>query len=800
MDKSDVASSPGFLSNGGEVGALMRAHDWSTSPLGPPDTWPQSLRSVVGLMLNSRFSMFVAWGPELGFLYNDSYAEILGDKHPFALGRRFQDIWAEIWGDIYPIIVQALDGKATYFENLPLTLNRKGYYEQAWFTFSYSPVRDESGAVAGMYCAVTETTQQVLAERHRENENQRLHRLFEQAPGLMAVFRDSDHVFEIANAVYRQLAGNRKLIGKPVREALPELEGQGFFELMDRVFTTGEPVKGRAVSVKLLRENGELEELFVDFLYQPIRNAFGKVTGIFVEGADVTEAITATAALRESERRMRQLANTIPQLAWMADADGWVHWYNDRWYEYTGTTFEQVQGWGWECVQDPEVLPEAMRTWKEALSAGNATQMAFPLRGADGRYRQFLTTVAPLRDASGQIVQWFGTNTDVTELEEAKNELRAANRRKDEFLAMLAHELRNPLAPISAAAELLKLTSIEGDRMREMSDIIARQVNHMSELVDDMIDVSRVTRGLVMLQKEKIDSKGVVADAVEQVRSLIESKHQRLTIRMPPEPPILKGDRTRLIQVFTNLLNNAAKYTPEHGHIALQVDVQPDCVEVRVQDTGIGIPAELLPHVFELFTQAERASDRSQGGLGIGLTLVKSLVDLHGGSVSVQSEGAGRGSTFIVQLPRVTETKEQEAQEPKHNKADMPSSINPLRVMVVDDNVDAAKTLSLLLETVGHKVAVEYSAEPALERARHLAPHILFLDIGLPDMDGYELVRNLRAIPETAQSMLVAVTGYDQPQDKERARQAGFDHHLVKPVKLAAILGLVADFENSRRQ
>ncbi len=657
------SSVPVFLSGGGEVGALMRTHDWSASPLGAPAQWPQSLRSVVGLILNSKFPMFVAWGPELGFLYNDPYAEILGGKHPSALGRRFQDIWQEIWSDIHPIIVQALDGQSSYHSNLPLTINRKGFDEQAWFTFSYSPVRDESGAIAGMYCAVSETTVDVLNQRHRLEENARLQQLFAQAPGLMAVLSGSSHVFELANAAYLELVGNRDVQGKPVREALPELEGQGFFELLDMVYATGEAYKGHADAVMLQRGPGQLEERFLDFVYQPIKDATGKVSGIFVEGYDVTATVSAN------------------------------------------------------------------------------------------------------------------------------NELRAASRRKDEFLAMLAHELRNPLAPISSAADLLRLAGPQSELVRQTSAIITRQVQHMTGLVDDLLDVSRVTRGLVSLQKETLDINTVVADAIEQVRGLVQSKHQQLEVQLPTDPPPMAADRMRLVQVFANILNNAAKYTPEHGHIDVRLVVRQQEIEFSVQDDGVGMTADLLPHVFDLFSQAERSPDRSQGGLGLGLALVKSLVELHGGHATGQSDGPGRGSLFVVRLPRVdmpAPTKKRQGNIPG-----IAPTETPLRLMVVDDNADAAEVLRLLLEALGHDVVVEHDARRAIERARQVAPQMLFLDIGLPDMDGYELVRHLRGLPETAGATFVAVTGYGQPDDKARARDAGFDHHVVKPLKLPAVLALL---------
>ncbi len=690
-------------------------------------------------------------------------------------------------------------GEATFHENLPLIMRRKGYEELTWFTFSYSPVRDESGRVAGIYCACTETTKQVLADRDRIQEYERLHQLFEQSPGIMAVLREPGHIFELANAAHLQLVGDRELIGKTVREAFPELEGQGFYELLDGVFATGKPFVGRAVSVKLQRRpSAALEERFVDFVYQPIKDLAGSVTGIFIEGSDVTEVVRASVAQRESELRLRQLANTIPQLAWMANADGWIHWYNDRWYEYTGTTLQQMEGWGWLNVHDPEKLPSVLEEWQASIATGTPFEMAFPLRAANGEYRTFFTRVAPLHDATGKIVQWFGTNTDVTLLENAKNELRMANRRKDEFLAMLAHELRNPLAPISNAAQLLKFGRLDEKRVRQTSNIIARQVDHMTKLVDDLLDVSRVTRGLIALHKETLDINSILADSVEQVHSLVELKRQHLIVEAPNELHFLEGDRTRLIQIFTNSVNNAAKYTQENGHITVRLDLQQDQVEFSVRDDGIGIASELLPHVFELFTQAERSPDRSQGGLGLGLALVKSLVELYDGSVSAQSEGIGKGSEFIVRLPRLLEAAQE--QEHQDNDVNTQHSSDVLRLMVVDDNADAAQILSMLLETVGHEVTVEYSAQGALERARHQAPQMLFLDIGLPDMDGYELARQLRAMPETAQSVFVAVTGYDQLQDQEHSKAAGFDHHLVKPVKVTAILGLLADLQRSRLQ
>jgi PAS domain S-box-containing protein len=781
-----------FLSAPGEVAALMRTHDWSTSPLGHPTSWPGSLRTIVGFMLNSKFPMFLAWGEELACVYNDAYAEILGKKHPAAIGQGFQNVWSEIWDDIYPLVRQALSGEPVFHENLPLTMLRKGFEEQTWFTFSYSPVQDESGAIRGMCVTCIETTSQVLSERHRLEENQRLHALFQQAPGFMAVVREPSHVFELANNAYLQLVGHRNLIGKPVREALPELEGQGLFELLDQVYSTGEPYVGRSIPVSLQRTpDGELEERFVDFVYQPIKDHSRRVTGIFAEGSDVTEGVRATQALRDSEERLRQLANTIPHLAWMANPDGFVHWYNDRWYKYTGLTLEEPKGWEWKSLFLPHDLPVMLEKWRYSLETGQPYEVTVPMLSATGEYRTFYINAAPLRDGSGKIIQWFGTNTDVTDLKKLQDELQEANRRKDEFLAMLAHELRNPLAPISTAAEVLKLAQLDERRIRHTSNIITRQVSHMTELIDDLLDVSRVTRGLVMLQEEALDLKGIIADAIEQVNPFISSRGHQLEMRLPDGSIVVKGDRTRLTQILANVINNAAKYTPEKGHIAVSVKSDEREIQVSVADNGIGIDQDLLPHIFDLFSQAKRSPDRSQGGLGLGLALVKSLVELHGGTVSAYSRGVGKGSTFIIRLPKIST-----AIEERDNKSNEPTEVlagSSIRMLVVDDNVDAAHTLAMLLEALGHQVHVEHSGQQALQRARSEKPEMLFLDIGLPDIDGYELARSLRQVPETSHSVLIAVTGYGQQEDKDRAVSAGFNHHLVKPVSLNTLERLIED-------
>jgi signal transduction histidine kinase/ActR/RegA family two-component response regulator len=377
----------------------------------------------------------------------------------------------------------------------------------------------------------------------------------------------------------------------------------------------------------------------------------------------------------------------------------------------------------------------------------------------------------------------------------AEEALRLADRRKDEFLAMLAHELRNPLAPISAAAQLLNMGPPDGKRVERTSAIIARQVAHMTGLIDDLLDVSRVTRGLVVLARDQVDLRHVIDDAVEQVRPLIEARRHQLTLQLAPEigPAFVQGDPKRLIQVIANLLNNAAKYTHEGGKLAVWMGATPDHVLVSVKDDGIGIAADLLPTVFDLFSQAERTPDRSQGGLGLGLALVKSLVELHGGMVTASSEGRNMGTEFTVRLPRL-QASNAAAGAALPPPAAAAEGAQGLKLMLVDDNEDAAMTLGLLLESCGHAVTVVHDPLEALVRAGDERFDAFLLDIGLPGMSGVELARRLRKLPGQGGAVLMAISGYGQRADRIDAEDAGFDRYFVKPVdaeELMQALGAV---------
>ena len=778
----------------------MRGHDWAASRLGHPVDWPQALQTVAGLMLRSRTPVLVAWGPELCLLHNDACLKILGRSHSAALGRPLYEAWPEMRADIEPLVNQTLAGEAVSLESTSFLLQPSGADEQAGFRFSCVPVDGPDGTMAGLYCVLVEAAEKALAEPARQTETQWLYSLFERAPSFMAVVREPGHVYELANSAYLRLVGRDEVVGKTFLDIGRKVEDRDYGALLDEVHATGKPFIGTRMPVIFSRHvKGQPEQRFVDFIFQPIIGPDGIVSGVFIVGNDVTEHARADDQLRKTVLKYRAFANAIPQIVWSTTPDGFLDYCNQQWYDYTGAAQGAIDGKAWTALFHPEDQALVMKKWHHCLANGEFYESEHRLRHHTGQYRWVLGRARPVRDAQGLIVRWIGTCTDIHEQKVAQQGLQHADRLKDEFLAMLAHELRNPLAPISTAADLLSRSTLDEAGVWQLSEVISRQARHMTRLIDDLLDVSRVTRGQVTLDKQPVDLKIIATEALEQIRPLLEAKAHQLDIQLSPERTQVMGDRLRLVQVLVNVLGNAIRYTPNGGRIDLRMLVDDGHLTLRVRDNGIGMSSELQGIAFELFTQGERSSDRSQGGLGIGLALVRSLVQLHGGTVTVQSDGMGMGSEVTVVLPRLTHDDGQRRIE--DGDEDSRPAGNLLRVLVVDDNVDAARLLGMFIELLGHEVFVQFHPADAIECARQVLPHLCLLDIGLPDMDGYTLARQLRLIPGMQTAVMAAVTGYSQPRDKKAAFAAGFNFHFAKPIdssQLEAWLAQVA--EQARRQ
>lgn len=657
---------------GGQLGALVRANDWSQTRLGRIESWPRSLRTTVEVVLHSPVPMVLLWGPDGVMLYNDAYSEFAGGRHPQLLGAEVLEGWPEV-ADFNRAVMQAgLAGRTLSFTDQPLVLHRHGVPERVWLNLYYSPVYDETGCPAGVLAVVVETTKRVLAERENarllaqsRNATEQLRQMFEQAPGMMSVTHGPSHVITMANHAYERFIGHRDVIGKTAAEAFPEFKGQGFLDLLDEVYRTGKPFIGRGKRVQLQRVPGaELEDAYVDFVYQPLLDADGNVTGIFGQGNDVTEQHRAMEALRDSEERFRLVAQSSalgtfdidPVAETMRLSPAAVEMFDlDTDFLPRGVASQRIH------PDDADQVAQDLERVLGGTAGGlGDVHIAFRVRRRDGSVR-WLEVIGQVKfarqpDGARRAIRFAGVIWDVSTQQELVHALQEANRRKDEFLAMLAHELRNPLAPLTNALRVLERSTALTERDRSMLAIAQRQRGQLARLVDDLLEVSRITSGKIELRCEPLTVGAAVHAAVESLMPTLEHRAQHIEIDVPPRPVRIVADPARIAQVLENLLNNASKYTPEGGSIRVVVQDHRDEVEIQVCDNGIGIDPEHLSQLFELFSQIDATLDRAQGGLGIGLALVKRLVEMHGGTVSAASAGRGRGSTFSVRLPKPAES------------------------------------------------------------------------------------------------------------------------------------------------
>jgi len=497
------------------------------------------------------------------------------------------------------------------------------------------------------------------------------------------------------------------------------------------------------------------------------------------------------ASLRESERRFRQLAEAMPQLVWTAGADGTVDYFNERASEFPGIEKCPDGSWTWQPVLHPDDAAPTVRAWQEAVDHGRPYQCEHRMRVADGAWRWHLSRAEPVRDDAGAIVKWYGTGTDIHDVKRAEKLLRDADRRKNEFLATLAHELRNPLAPIRNAVHVIGLKAGREPALESACGMVERQVAHMVRLIDDLLDVSRITRGKVELQHRHLDLREVLEEVLATARPALEADGHHLNVTLPAQSVSLDADPVRLAQAFLNLLDNARKYTPEPGQITLSVTSDAGAATVTVADTGIGIPPEHLPQLFEMFSQVEGGGARAGGGLGIGLWLTRGLVELHGGAIEARSAGTGAGTEIVVRLPLAE--RPAPLWQPPRQERPRSTTGNGRRILVADDHEAVRVSLAELLALSGHRVETACNGAEAMAVAERCRPDVALLDIGMPDLDGYAVCRRIRAQPWGQDMVIMALTGWGDDAHRERSDAAGFDDFLVKPVKPASLLQLLGD-------
>ena len=752
-------------------------------------------------VLESIGDAFFALDRDWKFTYiNRRSEELIGRPRAGLLGGNYWDSYGEAAGTEFErALRRAMGGEAAAVEAHWPPQDR-------WYEVNIYPSHDAAGGISVYFRDVTERHRAAGEIARLTDSAERERRLFEAAlsntSDLLYIF-ETDGRVAYANRALLELWGKSaaEAVGKTLRELeyAPEVESQILADIR-RVAESRAPLTNETPYTSPTGVSGVYEYIFSPVLAAGPGSPVTQVAG---STRDITGRKLAEARLREAERFSRTLVEQVKDYAiFRTDPQGVATSWNEGVLRVLG--YPEAEWLGRDTtplIYTPEDIADDFpsRERAEAAATGRAGNDRTMVRSGGQRFFALGATTA-LRGPGGGLVGFTKVMRDQTDRKKLEDDLRQmasdlseADRRKDEFLATLAHELRNPLAPLRTGLEVLKLgdggTNGTGEKARAMME---RQLKQMVRLVDDLLDVSRITRNKLELRTERVDLAAVLSSAVETSRPLIEASGHALEVEIAPEAMALSADFTRLAQVFSNLLNNAAKYTEAGGRITLRAGSDPDSpgrVAVAVADTGVGIPAAMLTSVFDMFTQVDRSIERSQGGLGIGLTLVKRLVEMHGGSVTAESEGVGRGSVFTVRLPLAGAPAVAALPAPSVPHA---AASPKRRVLVVDDNVDSAASLSLLLGLTGNAVEVAYDGEAAVRAARDFAPDVILLDIGLPKLNGYEACRLIRKSPGGAGVVIVAQTGWGQDDDRQKSADAGFDFHLVKPVDPAALERLLA--------
>ncbi len=621
----------------------------------------------------------------------------------------------------------------------------------------------------------------------RDNE-ERLRRFIDNAPAAMAQF-DRDMRYLAASRRWLDNFGcTEEVIGRSHYEVFREVPEA--WKVAHRQALPGEVV--RANADRFERASGAVQ--WVKWEARPWRDASNEIGGIVIGTEDITQRKLAEDALHASLREVHALKTALDEHAIVAITDpaGRITFVNDKFCAISKYARDELLG------QDHRIInsghhPKSFfqRLWR-TISRGQVWHGQIQNRAKDGSIYWVDTTIVPFLDEDGKPRQYVAIRADITQHKEAEKALREVALRKDEFLATLAHELRNPLAPVRNAVQILRIKSTVVPELQWACAVIDRQTRAMSRLIEDLMDVSRINQDKIELKREPVELSAVIEAAVETSLPLIEQMDHELDVDLPPDPLIIDADRTRLTQVFNNLLNNAAKYTERGGRIELTAAQQGSDVVVSVRDTGIGIAADVVPTLFGMFSQVEAALSRAQGGLGIGLYLVKRLVEMHGGRIDVRSDGPGKGSEFMVRLPVVLPRL---LLPPADDGAPPAIPTSNLRIVVADDNQDAADGLSALLTMMGNEVRTVYDGEAAVQAAGEFDPHLMLLDIGMPRLNGLEAARAIRRQQRRRNVILVAVTGWGQDEDRRKSREAGFDLHLVKPVDPQVLMKMLAEFD-----
>ncbi len=759
----------------------------------------QPSRGLLRIVLDTVLAgVAVLRGREFTFeLVNPAY-QAIAPRRRF-VGRSVAEAWPELASQTIPLLERVTEtGESFHADDMRFEIERDtpGALEEIFVTFTYQPIPPDDGGRPGMLVTIIETTAQVQALRRAEEGEARADAERDlaraRAAELEAVLDAVPAaVFVTRNGVARRIDGKRVLrfLGAGALETpLPE-QGAAY-----RVMRNGAEVPPQDLPLQLAASRGvEVRdwECNIAFEQRATRHLLGYATPLAEGGAvgafiDITERKRDEEQLRYQLDLNRGITQNAADSIFVTDEQGRVTFVNPEAEEVFGFFLSELKGQVLHDVihhhrPDGRTFPMSECPLGRIYSRGETVR-----EQEDVFFRKDRTMVAvsyshaPL-EVNGRRVGAVLITRDITERKLAVEALRQADRHKNEFLGVLSHELRNPLAPIRNALHVLDRAPPGSAGFAHAKAVVSRQVDHLTRLVDDLLDVTRVSRGKIQLHRSRFDLRELVQRTAEDHRPLLSERGITLDVRLPPGPLALDADLTRIAQVMGNLLQNGEKFTNDGGLVTVEVERDGDAASIRVRDTGVGIASEMLGRVFEPFAQADDSLHRSRGGLGLGLALVKTLVELHGGTVEAKSDGIGRGTEFRARLPLAS------GQRPTQQPPRGPAPVRPRKILIVEDNLDAAETLRVMLELAEHEVQVAYDGHEGIEKACAFRPDVILCDIGLPLMDGYAVARAIRSNPDLSSTVLIAITGYALPDDQRRAAQAGFDRHIAKPASIAQI-------------
>ncbi|HEY9801304.1 MAG TPA: PAS domain S-box protein [Leptolyngbyaceae cyanobacterium] len=685
------------------------------------------------------------------------------------------------------------------------------------------PIKDETGAIINAIAVNVDISHRKQVEAAlRQSEAlakaraEELETIMETVPAAVWIAQDPQcHFMSVNRAAY-------EMMRMPPGSIMTATPASGEYPFLFKIQKNGQDIPLNELAMQQAGITGKEVEAEFEFVFSaddirhiygkaaPLRDTDGNVRGVIGAFLDVTERQQLMSQLQQSELMFRTLANTMPQMFWITQPDGYHEYFNQRWYDYTGKTPQQAQGEGWLNILHPDDVQSTMTRWQDSLETGKDYETEFRLRRADGEYRWHLGLAMPLINQDGEIIKWFGSCTDIHDqklaVEEraqawereraARIELEQANRMKDDFLAIVSHELRSPLNPILGWAKLLKNRKLDAIKTNQALEVIERNAKLQARLIDDLLDVSRILRGKLSLNVCKVDLVATIEAALETVRLPAEGKSIQIVTKLTDLTCKVEGDPNRLQQIVWNLLTNAVKFTPEGGRVEISLKTVNSFAQIEVTDTGKGVSSDFLPYVFERFRQADEVTTRKFGGLGLGLAIVRHLVELHGGAVQVTSPGEGLGATFTVNLPLIVTSQVDE----DHFVTDITPNLQGLRMVVVDDDADTLQLLSFILEQCGVEVKAVSSAREALPAIAQTKPDVLLSDIGMPDIDGYMLIQQIRDMEVASDTKLkaIALTAFAGETNFQKIIAAGFQRHLTKPVEPSELAMVIANLMQNK--